>query len=109
VLACDELADNPAAISQLRQLFDRLDHSTTPLAILLPWFPSPALLRKYFATKKIFSIISDAVRIRENGGMVKRVDTLQILMELGESRTLVVGVSFQTLLSVAMAEAKLHP
>ena len=90
-LTSEELADDPAVVARLRHLYDQLDASTTPTSVLLPWLPSPSMLRKLVATKKVFDIVNGAIKARVQSG-VPRDDTLQMLVDHGDDKLVVVGV-----------------
>ncbi|GJE96552.1 cytochrome P450 [Phanerochaete sordida] len=89
-LAGHELAEDAATVARLRGLYDTLDRSTTPLSVLLPWLPSPSMLSKVWASKQVYDIIDGAIRARVAGG-VAHDDTLQMLLDHGDEKLLVVG------------------
>ncbi len=91
-LSCAEISDDPCVVSRLKKLYDTLDEGTTPATVLLPWLPTPAMLRKLWATKEIYDIIVAAIAAREQSG-VSRNDTLQMLLDSGDEKLVVVGVS----------------
>jgi hypothetical protein len=49
------------------------------------------MLNKLFATKEIYEIISRAIVAREKSG-VSRDDTLQMLLDFGDERLVIIGV-----------------
>lgn len=77
----------------MKALYDQLDVGTTPASILLPWLPTPAMIRKLWATKEVYSIISKVVRERAASGK-PRNDTLQMLLDSGDEHLLIVGVGW---------------
>ncbi|CAL1699516.1 unnamed protein product [Somion occarium] len=89
-LASAEIADDAAVVSRLRELYDKLDATTTPTSVMLPWFPSPSMLGKLLATKKIYDIINHAVETRRQSG-VQGDDTLQILLDSGDDKMVILG------------------
>jgi sterol 14-demethylase len=91
-LSASEIAQDPSMVSRLKALYDRLDSGTTPASVLLPWLPSPAMIRKLWATKEIYSIISKVVRERAASGRPGN-DTLQMLLDCGDKELIIVGVS----------------
>lgn len=91
-LSCHDLADNRDLVAQLKALYDELDSGTTPATVLLPWIPTPAMLKKLWSTKKIYDILVQAIEEREKSSVV-REDTLQFLLDSGDDRLLVIGVS----------------
>ena len=78
-------------MARLRQLYDTLDTSTTPASVLLPWLPSPSMLTKLYASKKVYDIVSGAIAARVQSG-TPRDDTLQLLLDHGDDRLVIVGV-----------------
>ncbi|KIP12131.1 hypothetical protein PHLGIDRAFT_62450 [Phlebiopsis gigantea 11061_1 CR5-6] len=89
-LACHELADDASLVGRLRVLYDKLDTSTTPASVLLPWLPSPSMVTKLRASKKVYDIIDGAIRARLDSG-ISRDDTLQMLIDSGDDKLIIVG------------------
>ncbi|KAI0078353.1 cytochrome P450 [Panus rudis PR-1116 ss-1] len=89
-LASSELADDEVLVARLKELYDELDVSTTPASVLFPWFPSPSMVRKLLATKKIYDIVNHAIETRANSGLPGD-DTLQLLLDSGDDRLVVLG------------------
>lgn len=85
------MADDAIIVARLKVLYDRLDSGTTPATVMLPWFPGPGMLSKLLATKQIYDIIVRAIDAREKCGIAKN-DTLQMLLDAGDDRMLIVGV-----------------
>lgn len=79
-------------MGRLKELYDTLDNGTTPATVLLPWLPTPAMIRKLWATKEIYDIVNKAIQEREKSG-ISRNDTLQMLLDCGDEKLVVVGVS----------------
>jgi hypothetical protein len=57
----------------------------------MPWLPTPAMLKKLWATKEIFEIITRAIKTREQSGVAQN-DTLQMLLDFGDEKLVIVGV-----------------
>lgn len=91
-LACHDLADDPRTVARLRSLYDTLDSSTTPASVLLPWLPSPSMLVKLRASKHVYDIVDGAIRARRASG-ASTDDTLQMLLDHGDEKLVIVGVS----------------
>ena len=91
-LAFTELADDADAVRRLKSLYDVLDTATTPATVLLPWLPSPSAVRKLLATKRIYDIIGTKLDERMQGG-IARDDTPQMLIDAGDERLIIIGVS----------------
>lgn len=91
-LTSHDISDNLILVDRLRHLYDVLDVCTTPIMVLLPWLPTPTMLRKAWATKEIFDIIIDSIERRKKSKLPSD-DTLQMLVEAGGDRMIAVGVS----------------
>ena len=94
-VSATELAQDPALVSRLKCLYDQVDAGTTPASVLLPWLPTPAMIRKTWATKEIYTIISKVVRERVASGKPGN-DTLQMLIDSGDEHLIIVGVGVIT-------------
>jgi hypothetical protein len=92
-LSATEISDDPVRVARLKKLYDILDNGTTPATVLVPWLPTPAMIRKLWATKDIYDIVIQAITDRERSG-ISRNDTLQMLLDFGDERLVVVGVGF---------------
>ncbi|KAJ7806928.1 cytochrome P450 [Mycena olivaceomarginata] len=101
-LSSSEISDDAALVARLKTLYDRLDTGTTPATVLLPWFPTPAMIKKIWATKEIYDIVVRAIDAREQSG-VSRNDTLQMLVDAGDERLVVVGFIMGLLIAGARA------
>lgn len=92
-LTCVEVSNDPTLVARLKVLYDTLDTGTTPATVLLPWLPTPAMIKKLWATKEIYDIVIKAINDREASG-ISRHDTLQMLLDSGDEKLVVVGVRF---------------
>ncbi|KAF5389632.1 hypothetical protein D9757_004170 [Collybiopsis confluens] len=101
-LSCSEISDDPCVVARLKKLYDTLDVGTTPATVLLPWLPTPAMLKKLWATKEIYDIVVAAIAAREQSG-VSRDDTLQMLLDSGDEKLVVVGFIMGLLIAGARA------
>ena len=90
-LSSHEISDDPALVARLKVLYDTLDTGTTPTTVLLPWLPLPSMIKKLLATKEIYDIIVNAINNREKS-RVYRNDTLQMLLDSGDEKLVVIGV-----------------
>ncbi|KAH9011757.1 cytochrome P450 [Lactarius hengduanensis] len=85
-----KIADDPEIMARLGQLFDKVDRGTTPATVLFPWFPSPAMVSKARATKQIYDIIVNAIKVRKQSG-VSHNDNLQLFLDSGDEVSTIVG------------------
>jgi hypothetical protein len=90
-VSASEIAQDPALVSRLKGLYDQVDAGTTPASVLLPWLPTPAMIRKTWATTEIYTILSKVVRERVASGKPGN-DTLQMLIDSGDEHRIIVGV-----------------
>ena len=60
--------------------------------VLFPWFPSPSMVMRAWATKQIYDIIVRAMKVRKQNGIPQN-DALQMLLDSGEEHFTIVGVS----------------
>jgi hypothetical protein len=91
-LTCTEIADEPKIVARCKQLFDQVEHGTTPATVLFPWFPSPSMVMRAWATKQIYDIVVKAMKVRKQSGIPQN-DALQMLLDSGEEHFTIVGVS----------------
>ncbi|KDR80096.1 hypothetical protein GALMADRAFT_92315 [Galerina marginata CBS 339.88] len=101
-LTCVEISDDPALVARLKVLYDTLDTGTTPATVLVPWLPTPAMIKKLWATKEIYDIVIKAINSRESSG-ISRNDTLQMLLDSADEKLVVVGFIMGLLIAGARA------
>ncbi|KAJ7167321.1 cytochrome P450 [Mycena crocata] len=101
-LSSSEISDDTALVARLKTLYDRLDTGTTPATVLVPWFPTPAMIKKLWATKEIYDIVVCAINAREQSG-ISRNDTLQMLVSSGDDKLVIVGFIMGLLIAGARA------
>ena len=89
-LTYTEIADDPKVVARFKRLFDQAER-LSPTMVLFPWFPSPAMIMRAWATKQIYDVIVRAMKVRKQGGM-PRNDALQMLLDSGEEHFTIVGV-----------------
>ena len=90
-LTCTEIADDPNVVARYRQHYIQAERLSTAV-VLFPWFPSPSMLKRTWATKKMYDIIVKAMKVRKETG-IPRNDALQMLLDSGEEHFTIVGVS----------------
>src|SRR6266576_3580801 len=90
-LTCTEIADDPKVVARCRQLFSQAER-LSPAMVLFPWFPSPSMIMRAWATKQIYDIIVKAMKVRKESGIPQN-DALQMLLDSGEEHFTIVGVS----------------
>ncbi|KAJ7097698.1 cytochrome P450 [Mycena epipterygia] len=81
--SCHELANVRKAITHMAQLFDDVEKNSTPISLLLPWFPGPAKRTKQHAIHKLFTLIGSCVEKRRAASVVRTSDTIDHLLGAG--------------------------
>src|ERR1700722_19735383 len=61
---CEALATDTKTIKKISDLYWKLEKNATPVALLLPWFPSTAKKKKKQATKELYDMMSHYVQLR---------------------------------------------
>ncbi|KII84285.1 hypothetical protein PLICRDRAFT_57687 [Plicaturopsis crispa FD-325 SS-3] len=89
-LSSADIADDASLVARLKKLYGRLDSGTTPASVLMPWLPSPAMIKKLWATKEVYQIVTRAIKTRLESG-ISRNDTLQMLLDAGDDHMAIVG------------------
>ena len=90
--SCAELAADFKTIKEIQGLYWQLEKSSTPTALLLPWFPGPAKRRKARVTKALFTKFQDYVELRKNVA-VPSSDSIDLLLGQGVPTSEIVEVS----------------
>jgi len=89
---CEELSNDRKAIDNLTRSYWTLEKSATPVALLLPWFPSSAKKAQEKSTIALYTLINDFVQLRRKSP-VPSTDPIDILIGQGNSDETIVGVS----------------
>ena len=86
------VADDSALVKRFEELYLHLENATTPTAMLLPWFPSPARKRKVQSTTELYMIMKKDVDDRVKDGK-RYEDAVQVLLDAGDDINSVVAAS----------------
>jgi hypothetical protein len=92
MVGCDDIADDPALLEKTLGLYETVEKSTTPLAIIFPWFPSFAIIRRTIAGGRLYMILNNIVEERKKTGK-RGTDPLQFLIDQGDSMARIIEVS----------------
>ncbi|KAL4079630.1 cytochrome P450 [Scleroderma citrinum] len=101
-IASDDIANDATLVARLKYLYDILDSGTTPATVLLPWLPTPSMLKKLWATHQVYKIVGCAVDARIRSGE-RRNDTLQLLVDAEDERLVMIGFIMGLLVAGARA------
>jgi hypothetical protein len=91
MVGCEDIADDPELLDKTLRLYETIEKSATPAAIIFPWFPSPAIIKRTIAGGRLFMIIKKIVEKRKTTGK-RGNDPLQYLIDQGDSVTRIVEV-----------------
>ena len=89
---CHDLTKNEADLERIGQLFMTHQASSTPTALLLPWFPSPARKAGKNAGTELFTMLYAYVETRRRAELTS--DAIDIMIAEGETTKKIVGVCF---------------
>ena len=92
MLACSEIADDPSMLKRTLDLWETIEHSSTTTAILFPWFPSLALIKRTIAGCQFYMMFKKIVHQRRNKGR-RGDDPLQYLLDCGDTMRDIIRVS----------------
>ena len=90
--ACEDLTKNEADLKRILELLSILFTSSTPTAVLLPWFPSPARKATRKATTELFNMFCTYVEARR--GAEPTSESIDVLIAEGETNQSIADVSF---------------
>ena len=100
---CEELATDLRMIERMNDLYWKLDKSSTPASLLLPWFPSTARKDKDEATKNLYDILSHYVDLRQKAE-VPNSDAIDLLIADGTDNVTIISVGFVLFISPLIFE-----
>ena len=89
---CRELAEDKQAVQDVRKYYFDLEQSSTPVSVLLPWFPSPARVVKTKATFQLYFLIKKCITMRREA-KIPSSDPIDLLIANGDSDEVIIGVS----------------
>lgn len=87
--SCRELAMDIPTITEMQRHYWILEKSSTPAAVLFPWFPSPARRAKKASTKALFTIVSNYIERKK--APVPSSDAIDTLLAQGMNNNDITG------------------
>ena len=84
VVGCNEIADDPEKLHELLKYYEMLDDSSTPMTVIFPWLPTPAMLKRFYAGVRLYMIFDRVVAERKRQGRTED-DGLGHLLERNDS------------------------
>ncbi|KIM74625.1 hypothetical protein PILCRDRAFT_828049 [Piloderma croceum F 1598] len=89
--SCQELANDPAMIRKMRDLYWKLEKSATPVGLLFPWFPGTAKKNKEQAINGLYEMLSHYVDLRREAD-VPSLDAIDVLIADGMDNSSIIQV-----------------
>jgi hypothetical protein len=89
---CRELAEDKQAVQDVRKHYFDMEQSSTPVSVLLPWFPGPAKKLKTKATRELYLLIKKYVTMRRET-KIPSSDPIDLLIANGDSDEVIISVS----------------
>jgi sterol 14-demethylase len=83
MVGADEIADNAEVLEEALKLFEYIEASATATSIILPKFPSPAVLKRTYAGARLYVMIENIVK-RRAASDEKHDDALQYMLDQGD-------------------------
>jgi cytochrome P450 len=90
-VGCNEVANSPEHLQNTLRWNQTIEQSSTMPAIIFPWFPSPALLRRTLAGIKMYRLFDNIIEERKRTGK-KEKDALQYMIDKGDSTKDIISV-----------------
>lgn len=91
IVGCDDIADDPELLEKTLRLYETIEESATATAIIFPWFPSPAIIKRTIAGGRLYMIIKKIVEERNKTGK-RGDDPLQYLIDQGDNMPRIIEV-----------------
>lgn len=91
IVGADDVAEDPELCERTLQLYETVEQSATPAAVLFPWFPSLGIIKRTYAGGRLYMIFDKIVKHRQTTGE-RRNDPLQYLMDQGDSTPQIIEV-----------------
>jgi cytochrome P450 len=91
ILFCsEEVADNPKSFESLLHMIDVLQGTSSFTKVFFPWLPTMAGLQRSRRYKYLQSIFAPVVEKRMTKGAPRREDSLQMLIDNGDRKDLII-------------------
>ncbi|KAJ7631222.1 cytochrome P450 [Roridomyces roridus] len=102
---CQHLASNPKTVATLINIFDRLDDGATPSALLFPWVPTPARVRRFLAGIQLYRMTKSLVEFERQRSDIDEEDPLQDLIKqnypVSEVARIIASILFASVVNTA--------
>jgi cytochrome P450 len=89
LVGAEELAEDSVLRRKFEGYFTMLDETARPISAMLPRFPWPSMIKRFYAGTRMYMILDNIVKTRKKTGK-KPDDPLQNLLDRGDSMTEIV-------------------
>ena len=86
IVCSDDIADDPRRLKSCVDYLTTLMSSSDAESAVLPWLPHKASLKRRYATYRLSSLLAPIVNNRMKKGSPRKDDTLQTLIDNGDSK-----------------------
>ena len=83
IVGCDDIASDPELLEKTLQLYETIEASSTPIAVIFPKFPSLGIIKRTIAGGRLYMILKKIVDHRKATG-TRGDDPLQFLIDEGD-------------------------
>lgn len=90
-VGCNEIAEDLPLMSQLLHWYETVEKTTSPVAVMFPWLPTYAMIKRTVAAMRLFTTIKGIGSERVRTGR-RSEDAMQILIDQGDDVESIVGV-----------------
>ena len=97
VVCTDEISDDPKSLKSLIGYLSLLMHTGSLYRHTLPWLPSIPHLKRHYGRHGLSSIVTPVVNKRMRGGSPRADDSLQLLIDTGDGKDMIIHFLIGTL------------
>lgn len=90
-VGCNEIANDPDLLRKTLGIYESIEGSATMAAIIFPWLPTPARLKRTIAGIRLHMIIQRIVAQRKKTGK-REDDALQYMIDQGDDVNRIISV-----------------
>lgn len=100
-VGCHDVAEDPLLRAKTMKYYNMLDASSA-LSVMFPWLPTPTKIGKLWGGGKLHMLFLNLIKERRKTGR-RAEDTVQILMDKGETDMVNAAVSVLSFVSVCFS------
>ncbi|KIW08112.1 hypothetical protein, variant [Verruconis gallopava] len=89
-VGANEIARDRKLMDTTLSLFEMIEQSAKPYQVIIPWLPSLALVKRFYAGMRMYMIFERLVKARQKGG-TREDDPLQYLIDEGDDTKTIIS------------------